>query len=87
MNDFTFWLADESAALITTPSIPAEELVTLITTPAVLADKPADPTALPEATSDAGKAKDPEYPKWIEVHLSHLAASVGSVPPTLGDLR
>ena len=70
-------LADESATLVTTPSVPAEELVTLVT-PTVLADDP--PTALPEATSDAGKAKDPEYPKWIKVHPSHLAASVGSVP-------
>ena len=80
-------LADESATLITTPSKPAEELVTLVTTPTLLVDELADPTALPEATSDVGKAKDPEYPKWIKVHLSHLAASVGSVHPTLGDLR
>ena len=56
-------LVDESATLITTPSKPAEESVTLVTTPTVLADELADLTALPEATSDVGKAKDPEYPK------------------------
>ena len=72
-------LVDGSAALITTPSVPAES-VTLITTPTVLTDEPADPT-LPEATSDMGKAKDPEYPKWIKVHLFHLVACVGSMLP------
>ena len=80
-------LADESATLITTPSKSAGESVTLVTTPAVSADELADLNALPEATSDAGKAKGLEYPKWIKVHLSHLAASVRSVPPILGDLR
>ena len=40
-------------------------------------------TPLPclEPTSDMGKAEDPEYPKWIKVHSSHLVASMGSVPP------
>ena len=80
-------LADESAAPITTPSMPAEESVTLITTPTILADEPADATTPTEATSDVGKPKEAEYPKWIKVHLSHLAASLGNVPPTLGDLK
>ena len=74
-------LVDESAALITTPSIPAEKSVTLVTTSVVLTDDPADPTILPGATSDMGKAKDLEYPKWIKDHLSHSVASVGTVLP------
>ena len=74
-------VVDESATLITTPSIPAEKSVALITTPAVLVDKPADPTALPEKTTDMGKAEDLEYPKWINVHPSHLGASMGSFSP------
>ena len=79
-------LADESATLVTTPSIPAEELIAFVTIPAVLADEPADSTTLLEPTSDMGKAEDPEYPKWIKVHSSHLVASLGSVSSTLGDL-
>ena len=74
-------LVNESAALVTTPSIPAEESVAYITTPAVLADEPAESTTLLEPTSETGKAEDPEYPKWIKVHLSHPVASVGSVLP------
>ena len=80
-------LVDESAALITTPSIPAEESVALITTPAVLADEPADPTAIPEATSDARKTKDPEYPKWLKSPSIPSGGLCGECSPTLGDLR
>ena len=72
---------DQSATLVTTPSIPAEESVAFVTIPTVLEDEAADSTALLEPTSDTGKAEDPEYPKWIKVHLSHLAAFMGSVPP------
>ena len=31
--------------------------------------------------------KEPEYLKWIRVHLSHPVAYVGSLPSTLGDLK
>ena len=80
-------LVDELTILTTTHPKPAEESVTLVTTPAVSVDEPSDSTTLPEATSDAEKTEDPEYPKWIKVHLSHPAASMESLPPTLGDLR
>ena len=47
---------------------------------------PLTPT-LPEATSDVRGLTEPEYPKWVKVHLSHPVASVGSLPWTLGDRR
>ena len=77
---------DWSAPLNTTPAIPMEESVVLVTTPTVSADDQANPHP-PEATSDVGGLTELEYPKWIKVHPSHPAASVESLPSTLGDLK
>ena len=75
-----------SATLITTPATSEEELVALVTTPAASADEPADPPTPLETTGDARSLTELEYLKWVEVHSSHMPASVGSIPCNLGDL-
>ena len=77
---------DGSAALITTPAIPMEESVVLVT-PYCIGRWASQPPTLPEATSEVSGPTELEYPKWIKVHLSHPAASMGSLPSTLGDLK
>ena len=76
-----------SATLITTPAKSKEELVALVTTPTALADEPADPPTPLETTGDVRSLTELECPKWVKVLLSHTAASVGSIPSNLGDLR
>ena len=76
-----------SATLITTPAKSKEGFVALVTTPAVLADEPDDTPIPPETTGDVRSPTELEYPKWVKVHLSHTAASVGSIPCNPGDLR
>ena len=76
-----------SATLITTPATSKEESITLVTISAALADELANPPILSEITGNARSLTEPEYPKWIKVHLSHMAASVGSIPCNPGDLR
>ena len=67
------------------PSIPlADEPATLTTTPAGLADEPADTTTPPEAANNGERAKDQGCPNWTEIHPSHLGASVGHIPLTMG---
>ena len=80
-------LENMSAALITTPATSKEESVALVTISAALVDEPANPPTPLETTGNARSLTEPEYPKWIKVHLSHMAASVGSIPCNLGDLR
>ena len=76
-----------SAALITTPATSEEKLVTLVTTSTASVDELANPPTALETTGDARSPTEPEYPKWITVHLSHMVASVGSIFCNLGDLR
>ena len=80
-------LENISAALITTPATSEEELVTLVTTSAVLADELADPPTPSETTGNARSWTEPEYLKWVKVHLSHVAASMGSVTCNPRDTR
>ena len=79
--------SEKSATLITTPATSEEELVNLVTTSTALADEPANPPIPLETTGNARSLTELEYPKWIKVHSSHMAASVGSIPCNLGDLR
>ena len=80
-------LENMSAALITTPATSEEEWVTLVTTSAALADEPANPPTPSETTGNARSPTELEYPKLVKVHLSHMEASVGSIPCNPGDLR
>ena len=77
---------DGSAAPITACVIPTEEWLPL--SPPPLYWQMSWPTPyLPEATSDVRGPMELEYLKWVKVHPSHLTASVGSLPSTLGDLK
>ena len=76
-----------SASLITTPAISKEESVTPVTTPAALADELANPPTLSETTGNVRSLTELEYPKWVKVYLSHMVASVGSIPCNPGGLR
>ena len=76
-----------SAALITTPAKSKEESVALVATPAVSTDELAGPPTPPETTGDMRSLTKPEYLKWVKGHLSHMAASVGSIPSNPGNLR
>ena len=80
-------LENMSTALITTPATSEEELVALVTTLAALGNEPANPPTPLETTGDSKSLTEPEYPKWVKVHSSHMAASVGSIPYNPGDLR
>ena len=76
-----------SAALITTTATSEEELVTLVTISAASADELTDPPIPLETTGNARSPMELEYPKWIKVHLSYMAASVLSIPYNPTDLR
>ena len=76
-----------SAALIATPATSEEELVALVTISTALADESADPPSPSETNGNARGLTEPEYLKWIKVHLSHMVASVRSIPCNPGDLR
>ena len=73
-----------SATLITTPAISKEESVTPNTTPAALVDELANPPTPLETTGDVRSLTEPEYSKWVKIHLSHVVASVGSIPSNPG---
>ena len=76
-----------SAALIATPATSEEELVTLVNIPTASVGELAHPPTTSETTGDARSPTEPEYPKWIKGHSSHMATSVGSIPCNLGGLR
>ena len=63
-------LEDMSATLNTTPAILEEELVALVTTHAAPADELANPPTPSKTTGDARSPTEPEYLKWVKVHLS-----------------
>ena len=76
-----------SEALITTHAISKEESVNPFTTPTASADEPANPPTPPETTGDGRSPTEPEYLRWVKVHLPHVVASVGGIPSNPGDLR
>ena len=82
-------LTSESAPITlgTSPAISEEDLVTLITTPAASVDEPANPHTPLKVASDTGSHLEQEYLKWVKVHSSHMAASVGRIPCSPGDLQ
>ena len=73
-------------ALSTSPSMLEEDLVTIITTPTASADELANPPTPLKGASDTGNHPEQEYLKWVKVHSSHMAASVGSILCNPGDL-
>ena len=75
-----------SAAPIATPATSEEELVTCVTISAALADEPADPPTSSKSTGNVRSPRELEYLRWVKVHSSHMAASVGSIPCNPGDL-
>ena len=80
-------LENMSATLITTPATSGEESVALVTTTAALVDELANPPTPSKTTGNARSPTEPEYLKWVKVHSSHMAASMGSILCNLGVLR
>ena len=80
---------DGSATLIITPAIPMEEFVTPVTCyhPHCISGRAGQTPTLPETTSDVRGLTEPEYPKWVKVHLFHPVAFMGSLPSTRVDLK
>ena len=80
-------LENVSATPIATPAVAKEESVAPVTTPAASADEPANPPSPSKTTGNERSPTEPEYPKWVKVHLSSMAAPVGSIACNPGDLR
>ena len=76
-----------SVAPIATPATSEEESVTHVTISAALADEPANPPIPSKTTGNEKSLTELEYPRWVNVHSSHMEASVGSIPCNPGDLR
>ena len=79
-------LENMSASLIATLTTSKEELVTHVTISTALADEPANPPTPLKTTGDARSPTELEYLRWVKVHSSNMAASVGSIPYNPGDL-
>ena len=67
-----------SITLSTSQAMLEEDSVATITTPAASAEEPANPPTPSKVASDTGSHLEQEYLKWVKVHSSHMAASVGS---------
>ena len=80
-------LENMSAAPIATPATSKEESIAHVTISTASADEPDNPPTPSKTTGNARSPTESEYLRWVKVHLSHMAASVGSIPCNLGDLR
>ena len=78
-------LENVSGTLIATPATSKEESVTCVTISTTMADEPADPPTPLKTTSDVRSPTESEYLRWVKVHSSCMAASVGSIPCNPGD--
>ena len=80
-------LENMSATLIAIPARSEEESVTCVTISTASADEPANPLIPSKTTGNVRSPTESEYLRRVKVYLSHMAASIGSIPCNMGDLR